>query len=447
MPDNIPVEKKGGFEDPAENNAAVAQKLAAQDILGQSMAPKDDGSASSALDALAKSAEETKKKADEAPPVEDKKTPEELAKEAEATKVAEAAAKEAEKERARADELFKDSPGLPPGASHKSAESFAAIKIRAAKEIAAREAELEKLRKEHADAQEKLKNTAPPESVKELEELRQWRAKLDIEADPKFKEFDKTVEQTREFIYSQLSRSPVVTPEIIAEIKKHGGPENVQMDKIFAAIKDPTLQRTVEAKLADIEMVKFSKNKAIESARANVAAYVEERSKSATQALTNHNTATEKHFGELSGNLKWLSDRPVDPKADEATRKGAEEHNAFVATTKQNLAAALKDDSPEMRAIMLAGMAQLFYLQRVHDGTIAENEGLKKSLADVTGKYDKLRQGSVSRLRESGAPPGGSTTPAANPSDQFHKTATQSLDDIAKQVMEERSRVAAAGGK
>jgi hypothetical protein len=439
MPE-LNTETKSGFENPAENNADVAQKLAAQDILGQSLAPKDDGSASGALDVLAKSAEEAANKEKETAPEETAKTAEELAKEAETAKAAEETAKAAEAEKARAEELFKDSPPLPPGASHKSSESFAAIKIRAAQEIAKRDAELEKLRKEHADAQEKLKNTAPAEAVKELEELRQWRAKLDIEADPKFKEYDKTVEQTREFIYAQLSRSPVITPEVIAEIKKHGGPDKVQMDNILAAIKDPSLQRTIESKLSDIEMVKFNKGKAVESARANVSSYIEERSKAATESLTQHNTATEKHMGELTNKLPWFTDKVVDPKADENTKKETIAHNEFVATTKQQLAAAAKDDSPEMRAIMLVAMAQLFYNQRVQAGTVAELATTKKSLADVTEKYDKLRKGSVSRLRESGAPPGGASTISPKADDQFNKHASQSLDDIAKQVMEERAR-------
>jgi len=445
MPEPTP-EKKEVFDNPEAHNAEIAAKLAAQDILGQSLAPKDDGSASGALDILAKTAEEAAKKASEAPEPTPEKKPEEIAAEAEAAKKAEEAQKAADDERARAEALFKDAPALPPGASPKSAESFAAIKVRAAQEIAKRDAELEKLRKEHAEAQEKLKNTAPPESVKELAELRAWRAKLDVEADPKFKEYDKSIAQTHEFIYAQLSRSPVITPEVIAEIKKHGGPEKVQMDKIFAAIKDPALQKSIEMQISDIEKIQFNKNKAIEAAKADLNGYVAERTKAATEALTQHNAATEKHLGELAKNLSWYSEKPVDPKQPEAERKAAEDHNAFVTTTKQQLAAALKDDSPEMRAIMLAGMAQLFYLQKVHEGATAKLVATEKALADITEKYDKLRKGSVSRLRESQAPPGGAP-PAPKPEDQFTKPATQSLDDIAKQVMEERAAKAAAGGK
>lgn len=445
MPENNATQP--GFENAAENNAEVAAKLAAQDISGHSMAPKDTLDASTALDDLAKQHDEAAKKAAEAPIVEKKdenappaKTEAEIAAE-------KAAADAAEAERKRAEELFKDSPGLPAGASPKSSESFAAIKVKAAREIAKAEAELAQLRKENAEAQEKLKNAVPPETLKELEDHRKWRARLDVEADPKFKEFDKNIAQTQEFIYAQLKRSPAITAEVIDAIKKHGGPENVQMAKIFDAVKDPAMQRLIESKLADIEMAKFSKSEAIKSAKENIAQYVSEREKSAVDAQTGHNAATEKHFAELAQKLDWMKPVNVDSKAPEAERKAAEAHNAFVADLTKNLEVAKKDDSPEMRAIMLAGMAQLFRMQNIHPQVVAERDALKKSLEELTAKYDKLRHGSVSRLRESGAAPGTRSDVVTKPSDQFTKTAAESLDDLRKQVTEERERAQAAGGK
>lgn len=442
MPEEVKKEVTG-FQDPAAHNAEIAQKLAAQDIMGQNSAPKDDGSASDALDNLAKQAEEAAKKAKDesekpkvepvAPPA---KTEADLAKEKAAAEAVEAAKK-------RADDLFRDSPSLPPGASPKSSESFAAIKIKAAQEVAAREAEIEKLKKEHAELQEKLKNTAPPETLKELEDHRAWRAKLDVEADPKFKEYDKNISQTQEFIYAQLQRSSVITPEVIAEIKKHGGPENVKMDKIFAAINDPALQRTVEAKIADIEQKKFEKTNAIKAAKDNITEYISSREKAATESLTKHNSDTERHLGEITKQLSWYNEKKVDEKADKAAREEAEAHNAFVNTTKSQLSAALKDDSPEMRAIMIAGMAQLFYLQKVHAGTEAKLSAAEKSLADITAKYEKLKSGSLTRLRESQADPNANPTPQKK--DTFEVPAGDALDNLRKQVTEERERAAAAG--
>lgn len=443
MPENTNTNKAAleTFPDATAHNTEVAQKLAAQDISGQNMAPVDSGDASDALDALAKTAEESAKKAAEAP-AEEKPAAQTPPAKTEAEIAAEkAAAEHAEADRKRAEALFKDSPTLAPNASPKSAESFAAIKIKAAQEVAKLEAELEKLRKENAEAAERLKNTAPPEALKELEDHRTWRAKLDIESDPKWKHFDKDVETTREFIYSQLRRSKIVTPEIIAEIKKHGGPENVQMDKIYAAIADPALQRTVESKIADIEQRKFERERAIESAKANVTEYVAERTKAAEQAAVQHNTATQKHLGEITSKLTWYNEKQIDPKASEADRKSAEAHNAFVKTTKEQLGVALTDDSPEMRAIMIAGMAQLFYLQKIDAGKTAQIATLEKSLAEATAKLDKFKQGSVTRIRESNASP--NAAPPVQKKDDFTQSAGEALDALRKQVTEERERAAA----
>ena len=432
-----------------EHNAEVAAKLSAQDISGHSMAPKDTGDAGDALDALAKAHdEEAKKKSeDAATPPEPKPSDEpDPAKVAEEKAAAEKLAAEHEVTKKRADELFKDSPGLPPNASPKSSESFNAIKIKAAQEVARYEAEVEKLRAEKTKLEEQTKNQAPPEALKELEEHRQWRAKLDVEADPKFKAFDKTVAETNEFIYSQLKRSPVVTDEVIEAIKKHGGPDKVDMARIFEAVKDPSMQRLIESKLADIEMTRYAKTKAIEETKKNLGEYLTEREKVATASATAHNSATEIQFKSLADKLDWYKEKTVDAKATPEERKAIEAHNAFVAETRGHLAAAVKDDSPEMRAIMLAGMAQLFYLQKVHGGVAAKLTAAEKAVVDITAKYDKLRNGSTTRLRENVELTGGKP-PAPKPSDQFTKTAAEALDDIRKQVTDERERAEAAGGR
>jgi hypothetical protein len=380
------------------------------------------------------------------------KTEAELAKEKADADAAAAKTKHDEDIRKRADELFKDSPALPPNTSPKASESFSAIKIKAAQDIARAEAELEKLRAENAEAKEKLRNAVPPETVKELEDHRAWRAKLDVEADPKFKEFDKSIAQTQEFIYAQLSRSPAVSKEVIEAIKKHGGPENVQMDKIFAAVNDSALQRTIESKLADIEMAKFNKGKAIEAAKANIAEYVATREKQAVESATQHNARTAAHLAEVTKGISWFNEKPIDPKADEATRKSAEAHNAFVKTTREQLAVAQNDDSPEMRAILIAGMAQLFYTQKVREADLAKIAGhdakvaeMQKALDEVTAKYDKLRSGSVNRSRDTGASPNAPVTAAKK--DNFNTPAGDALDNLRKEITEERARAAAVGGK
>jgi hypothetical protein len=461
MPDNKPT----GFANPEKHNADVAQKLLKQDLVNL---PAETGLAGDALDKLASDA--SKKAGSElppgahAPPEPEPPTPEEI----EATEKAEADAKaaaaaadpaaaEAQKkadeaakakaasenaERETADKLFKDSPGLPPGSSPKASEAFSSIKIKAAQEISAREAELEKLRKEKSELEEKLKNPVPPELESELKEHRTWRAKLDVDFDPKFKVFDKTVTEAQDFIYSQLSKSPAITPEIIAEIKRYGGPENVNLNKIFAAVQDPTMQRLVESKVADIEMAKFQKEQAVKTAKDNITKYVEDRQKQIAASFNSHTVATQQRLDPMVKALDWFVEKPVDPKADEPARKVAEDHNAFVKQTREQLDAALKDDSAEMRAILLVGMAQLFQLQRTHSATASKLEAAEKALKETTEKWEKVKNASRSRSHESAAPSGG--TPQIKPKDSFTTHAGDALDSIAKQVMEARAAKAAA---
>lgn len=443
----------------ADNNAEVAAKLAAQGLESPTPKPEEIQESSDALDALAKQVVEKKSApatptptptppaADPpaTPPAEEPpaSTPEELAKKQEA----EAAQKKQDEERAaaakRSEELFKDVPSLPPGASPKSSEAFATIKIKAAQEITAREQQLEETRKKLAEAEAKLQAGPDPAITKELEELRQWRAKLDVDADPRFNEFDKTAEASREFIYAQLKKSPAVTPETIEQIKKLGGPENVNLEKLFAAIKDPTLQRIVESKVADIEMAKFNKDQAIKAAKDNISEYIDKQRQQYRQNVDAHNERTKQHLGQYTTKLSWYAEKQVDPKADEPTRKAAEAHNAFVKEVKTQIEGALRDDSPEMRAIMLTGMAQLLYLQKVHAATQQELEAVKKSLAEATKNLERFTKASVSRLDETAAPPGGKIDTKPKGVD-FTTSAGDALDNIAKQVMEERAKKAAA---
>jgi hypothetical protein len=430
MPDPIP--------DLAKSNADVIAQQKAQDIAGQSTATGQFGAAIDALDALAS---KVVAKPD-APPPDDAAASKADAPKPDAPPPDAAAVAAAAELAAKADEYFKDSPKLPPNASPKSSEAFSSIKQKAAQEISAREQQIEELRKKLEDASKP--GTEVLEKEKELEELRSWRAKLDVDSDPKFKEHDKGIEQSREFIYAQLAKNPSVTPEIIEQIKKIGGPDKIDLVKLFGAINDPTLQRMVEAKVADIEMAKYRKEEAIKAAKENLTGYMQERQQAAEKAANADGTAVSEKLGGLLGKLEWFSEKPLDPKADANVKTQVEEHNKFVADLKTQIEAASKDNSPEMRAILLTGMAQLFNLQRRLPALEATLAAKDKALAEVTAKWEAVKGASRSRLNESAAPAGG--IPGATKSGVDVNTRTGDvLDDIARQVMEKKA--AAASGQ
>lgn len=453
MPDTAILEEKPpGFDDVAKNNAEVAAKLASQDIFGQSTAADTNMDTSSALDAIvAKRAdekaaeEEVPAKSDDKPTVTPAKTDEKPAVVPE-VKVVDTAPEE-EAQRKKSDDFFKDSPGLPPNASPKSSEAFAAIKIKAAQELSAREKIIEDLKKEKSELEEKLKSPIPADIEKELASHREWRAKLDVDADPKFKEFDKTINSAREFIYAQLKRSPAITDEVIAQIKKHGGPEMVNMTKIHAEIKDDVMKSIIDSQVSEIERAKWQKEEAIKTTKVNIAEYVAEREKAFQGTVKTHNDDTQKHFAAFlkeKPGLAWFAEKTVDPKANEADRAFAEDHNKFVVDTRKQLDNAFLDDTPHMRAVLLAGMAQLLHLQRVHEGVKGRLTTVETELKEANDKLGRFTKASTTRLRESGAAPGGKTADQQpKESDVFNKRAGDSIDEIAKKIVEER----AAAGK
>jgi hypothetical protein len=452
MADETPnPEKMLTPEEVEAKNKEVAQKLADQDAAGRSNTPNpiDVRKAEDALDSLA--AEVTKKKELETAP-KPEPTPEEKAAadkaaaekseaDKKATEKTEADKKVAEETTKRATEYFKDSPTLPPGASPKSAEAFNAVKVKAAQEIEARDKKILDFETKLKELNKKLENPVPQELQKELEELRTFRARLDVEADPTFKAFDKTVSSSQEFIYAQLLKNPSIKPDLIAEIKKHGGPEMVDLSKVWDQVKDPTLQRIVESKIADIEHAKWQKEEAIKTTKANVKEYVQKREQEFSKSATAHTEATKTRLTELTGSLKWFAPITADAKADDAAKKTVEAHNKFVADVREKLDYALTDDSSEMRAIQLVGMAQLLYLQRMHEAALAKVSRLESELKTANESVEKFKNASVSRLRESGAPPNPRTTVAKK--DDFNTTAGDALDKLRDTVMAERERAQA----
>lgn len=338
----------------------------------------------------------------------------------------------------RAEDLFKGSPSLPANASPKSSEAFSQVKIKAAQEVAKLEAEI-------ATLKEQVKTTGQPTpeqlaKEQELEDHRQWRAKLDVDADPKFKVYEQNIAKASEFIYDQLSKNPGVTPDMIEKIKKLGGPHKVNLDKLFDSLKDPTLQRLVESKVNDIHQSEFEKGQAIKATKDNIKGYLSDRQKAAQAAAGAHTSATKEHLTQYLPALEWFKERTPDAKADDATKKGIEAHNKFVGDLRTQVDLATQDDSPQMRAVLITGLAQLMNLQREHAALVAKNTATEKERDEYKTKWEGVKKASSSRLPNTAAPSGGIQQKTTAP--DVHQRAGDALDALAKQVMEKR---AAAG--
>lgn len=421
------------------HNDDVARKLAAQDQAGRSTVPDAAGiaDASSALDAHFKEMEEAATKAAAEPevtPAPKEPTPEEKAA---ADKIAaDKAAVDAE--RKKADDLFKDAPQLPPNASVKSVEAFSTIKLKAAQEISKLQQELETIRKTSKELEEKSKAPAPELEAanKELSELRAWRAKLDVDADPKFKDFDKQMDKNRDTIYELLKQSPVVSQKVIDQIKSFGGPDNSDLSKLFEAMKDPTLQRMVETKILDIKTAHIEKEQAIKATKGNVQQWMEEQKKAKESENTTRLETTKKELDSFLSGLDWFRGVTPDAKATDEEKKSIEADNALAKQLREELNSAVGDDSPRTKAILLTGLVQLTRLQKVHEGTLAKLAAKDKELTEAKAFVEKIKASSTSRLRESGAPVDGKLPQVKQ--DVFNTPATSALDALAAQITEQR---------
>lgn len=451
----------------AEHNADVIQKQAAQDISGQPAGGPTNLDGASSLDALrTQKIEEAKKlveptegdpivqpdpaKSGQPDPVatpdpakpatpdpaksgqpDPVATPDPAAVEAAAKKVAEDAAVE---------RIFKDSPSLPPNASVKSGEAFSSVKLTAAREVSRLEAEKEELAKKLAAAEAKASTPIPPELEQELKTLREFRAKLDIEADPKFKEFDKEADSANEFIYSQLKKSPVVTDDVIADIKKHGGPLAVNMEKILTAVNDPLIRRLVESKLGDVEMIRYKKEQAVKSTKENISKYIEERETEWTKAASSHNDRTKQNLEALAAKIDWLNQKTVDPKLDANAKKAIEDHNAYATQMRKELETAITDDSPEMRATLMIGMVQLFRLQASHEHATKRADAAEAALKTANETITKLKSASRTRLPDSGAPITPATPVKKEP--DYNESASAAIDRMRQEKLKAQQAAA-----
>jgi hypothetical protein len=225
---------------------------------------------------------------------------------------------------------------------------------------------------------------------------------------------------------------------VIEQIKKYGGPDMVNLSKLFESIKDPTMQRLVESKVADIEMAKYNREQAIASAKTNLGQYLQERQAALSQEQTVNLTQTVTKLDSLLGQFDWFAEKKVDAGADEAAKKEAQEHNGFVTELRQQIGEAVKDNSPEMRAILITGMAKLFYLQKRIPGLEARLAAAEQAAKDATSKWEAVKNSGRSRLAESQAPSGGIPN-LGNKAADVNQRASDALDALAKEVMEKRS--------
>lgn len=295
-----------------------------------------------------------------------------------------------------------DSIELPPHTKPKTAESFANVKNLARQKIAAIEKEREELKAKLTAAEEAAKKAPTPEETKELEELRKFRRSVDVEADPKFKEYDSTVTRNVESIYSKLEASGF-PKETIAKIKEMGGPDQINWDDLHSKGKvSTTLKRYIEGKLFENEDLGEKKKGAIAEAKKNADEYLKTREADFNKSDDKYvkETATE-WDKEIRPKVDWLVIQKIDEKLKPEEKELATEHNKLVERVEGDIKEALQDNSPRMKALLVAGYAvgqkMSWEFARLKKATDTQIAALNKELGEAKTMLERIKRSSPGR--------------------------------------------------
>jgi hypothetical protein len=327
----------------------------------------------------AKAKEEADKKAKEEADKAASLTEEQKAEKEKADK--EAAEKKAKEEAAAKNTEEFEKIELPPHAKPATTESFAKVKMLAKQQITKltvelqeRDAKLKELESKQAEA-----GKLAPEVEKELSELRNFRRSMDVEASPEFKEYDSQVTANEEAILRKLKEVDV-SDSSIEKIKKLGV-ANVDWEPVLKELP-PIARRFIETKLVANEDVRAEKASALAEAKKNAEQFLKESEEKSGTSAAARKTATETHFKDISSKVAWFKKIDAPANATEEVKNQVKAHNEFMETVNKEVQEAIADDSPEMRAILALGYAQMLRLQKEVPYLKSSHETEKKKLSE-----------------------------------------------------------------
>lgn len=345
------------------------------------------------------------------------------------------AAKEGEQTPAAPKDDF-DAVELPPHTKPKTAESFFKLKEVARAKVSTLEKERDDLKNKLSTAEAKAKEGLSPEQKKEVEELRAFRQKMDVEADPAFKDYDAKVKNNIDSIYSRLEANGF-DKAAIERVKELGGPAGVNWDGLTGKISS-TLKRYIEGKLFENEDLAEKKKSAIETAKKNANEYLQGRESAMAKRDDDLVTEANKTWSEeILPKMAWLKVADVEKEKD---KDQAVAHNKLVEQINGDIKEALADNSPRMKALLIAGYANSqkmrWEFDRLKSGTDAKIAALEKELSEAKGMVERIKKSSPGRVN-SNAPANGGTN---NKKASINADPGENLD----RMLEEQLKIEAA---
>lgn len=317
---------------------------------------------------------------------------------------------------------------LPPYTKPKAAESFARVKEIARQELKQREEQIAALQKERDEAVKKSTETpkVSPEELKELEDLRNWRKSIDVENDPSWKEFDGRVSKNVENIYSKLKEAGMSEANI-SEIKKLGGPAQVDWEPIYEKLPSAT-RRYIDAKLVENENISEQKKEALASAKTKADEFLKARTEKEQKSEAQTIEAQKKAVDAYRPKLEWLNNKDVPANATPEQKKEIETHNAFVGKMNGIIEESFKNRSPEYLAQLAVGTVLAHYYSAANAGLTDENKRIADELAKANAELDRIKKASGANRREA-------ATPVPPKKTDIFGSAEDALDNLKNQLV------------
>lgn len=320
-------------------------------------------------------------------------------------------------------------------ASDRTKSTFEDLKRTAREREAQARAEAEKFKKEAEEArraaeeakklaEESAKKGVPEDVEKELKELREFRATVDVEHNPEFnKKFDERRERNNSTIFETLQRNGL-KPEVIEQVKKLTYDQQLAQIDAWAE-KLPTRDKlTVRNRLADNENVDADRAAALSEAKAKAAEVLAKGKANPQQDQEVFVREAVETLKPLLPQLPWLHPKEVPANAAPAEKQSIEQHNQQAVEAQRALLGFLQDNSPRSRSLLaLAGVLAPRYRAEAQAAK-AKIEALEKELNSIkeAGRLSKT-------ARSSG------TAAAAGPRiDQYDTSADDAMDRMAREM-------------
>ena len=329
-----------------------------------------------------------------------------------------------------------DGVSLPPGKSGQVRESFDKLKaIGRAKVKLSDEARIAAVARV-AELEKQVNAGLPPEVQKELDDHRQWRAKLDIDADPEFKKFDKQVATNDSLIFDTL-KTAGMSDEQIKKVKDIGTAA-LNWAPILAKMSEED-KSLVTLKIAENRGILHVKKQAQDEARVNIQDYLAKRDPNSRAALTVEANELVAHSKEYLSDQEWFYKKEIPATATAEEKRVLERHNQVAGEAFDMLKEALGDRSLKMKAQLAIGTIKALQLHYKLEDAAAQIAGLEKKLVEKEDHISKVRKASATGSRstvdnKSGHASGDTPNEFGFTKDGRIKDTNSALDDLLREA-------------